>query len=53
MDLTWDGTTEGGIKVYHVNDFKTGFLSVFIALVLGVVFALFLEDRSPKHSHTK
>ena len=53
MDLSWDGEMEEGIKVYHVNDFKTGFLSVFAALVLGVVFALFLEDRSPKHSKSK
>lgn len=48
IDSSWDGTIENGIKVYHLADFRFGLSSVFVTLLLGVLFVFFMKDKSPK-----
>lgn len=48
IDSSWDGTIENGLKVYSLADFRFGLSSVFVTLLLGVLFVLFMKDKSPK-----
>ena len=48
IDSSWDGTIENGIKVYSLTDFRFGLSSVFVTLLLAVLFVFFMKDKSPK-----
>ncbi|MDR1982612.1 MAG: MFS transporter [Holosporaceae bacterium] len=48
INLSWDGTIENGIRVYSVNDYRLGLISVFVFLVIGIFLSLIVEDRSPR-----
>ncbi|MDR0677936.1 MAG: MFS transporter [Holosporaceae bacterium] len=47
INLSWDGTIENGVRVYSVNDYRLGLVSVFIFLVIGIFLSLMVKDRSP------
>lgn len=51
IDHSWDGTVENGVRVYSIGDFQYGLMSVFFALILGVVLVFFMKDKSPKTAH--
>jgi hypothetical protein len=48
INLSWDGTMENGVRVYSINDFRWGLLSVLVFLVVGVILSLLVKDRSPQ-----
>lgn len=50
IDHSWDGTIENGVRVYSIGDFQCGLMSVFIALILGIVLVFFMKDKSPREA---
>jgi MFS family permease len=54
LDLTWDGTMEGGARLYSVEDYHAAFLSFTVCAVIAIGAATLiretgcvpLEDRS-------
>ena len=48
INKSWDGTIVDGVKVYCIGDFRSGFMAVLVALVIGCVASLLVKDRSPK-----
>ena len=50
IDWSWSGTMVDGVKSYSVDDYRTGLMAVVVFLIAGVIFALAIEDRSPKEN---
>ncbi len=44
MDVFWDGTMAGGIRIYSAADYQNGFLLVIIFSVVAIVGALRLHE---------
>jgi MFS family permease len=53
IDWSWDGTMVTGIKSYNVNDYRVGLSAVVIFLLLGVLLAFGIKDRSPNENRPK
>jgi MFS family permease len=47
INLSWDGTTENGVNVYSVIDYKYGLTTVLLFLIAGIITSLMIKDRSP------
>jgi MFS family permease len=45
IKMSWNGTVKNGVEIYSVADFRFGFLSVLIALGIGIILAFFVKDQ--------
>ncbi|MDR2781616.1 MAG: MFS transporter [Holosporaceae bacterium] len=53
VNWSWDGTIENGLKVYSLNDFRLGLVSVLVFLLAGFVLSLMIKDRSPREQRSE
>jgi len=44
LDTVWDGTQANGINVYQADDYRTGFIVVLIATIIGFLVSLRLKE---------
>jgi len=44
LDNLWDGTQENGINVYQSGDYRTGFIVVLSAIIIGFLTSLSLRE---------
>lgn len=47
LDMTWDGTKQGGVNIYSVRDYQWAFLILPILLCLALVLCYFLKEAKP------
>jgi MFS family permease len=47
IDLSWDGVVQNGMRIYRIEDFRFGFMSVLTALFLGFLLSLIIKDKAP------
>jgi MFS family permease len=45
MNLSWNGAMENGLKIYRVEDFSVGFLSVLVSIIVSFILSLLIKDR--------
>lgn len=44
LDTVWDGTQNAGINIYQTTDYRTGFIVVLVATVIGFLTSLKLRE---------
>jgi MFS family permease len=51
INWSWNGAIIDGACVYSINDYRAGLTTVVVFLIIGILFSLMIEDRSPKESN--
>jgi len=44
LDMIWDGTSKGGVRLYTVEDYHAGFMLIFVSCLIGFLTSIALKE---------
>lgn len=48
LDQVWQGEVLNGVRVYHTEDYQTGFILILASCIIGFITTLFLKEKPAK-----